>query len=237
MTKTTCIIQARIKSTRLPAKTMLILPTGHTVVQKVVWRCFQIEGIDKVVLAIPDSDDCDILVQEASRISHETGKECFVFRGSELDVLSRYYHAWEAFGGDHIMRITADCPCLDPEVCSQVLKMHLQRAAGYSSNVWPRTYPQGYDCEVFTKQLLLHVHRNDTRRITREHVTTPMAAGRFCGYAWRVSNLTQEKDESEIRLTLDTIDDYIRICHHMLHETRRCVPDRELREASLRPSL
>lgn len=203
-----CIIQARIKSTRLPGKTMLMLPTGNTVIQEVMHRCSQIEGIDRWAVAIPDTPDCLLLHDHI--LGYSTRSPWHVYAGSENDVLSRYHTAASCLGATHIMRITADCPCLDPKVCSDVLHLHLEGRYGYTSNVHPRSYPAGYDCEVFTREILDWADYNSAG-LGREHVTTDMSDKE----KWHTGNFAQEIDESHMRLTLDDISDYVMICNHL----------------------
>jgi spore coat polysaccharide biosynthesis protein SpsF (cytidylyltransferase family) len=135
-------------------------------------------------------------------------------RGPEDDVLKRYAIAAKAVGATQIMRITADCPCLDSIVAEQVLDLHLSGGYDYTANCWPRTYPQGYDCEVFSRELLFEADEKATHHICREHVT-PYFNGSYEYEQMsnvKRGNLAQEVDESDIGLTLDTVDDYIRIC-------------------------
>ena len=220
MTNVACLIQARVKSTRLPGKTMLILPGGRSVIHEVMKRCGRIKGIDRHAVVIPDTADCLLLHDQIMGAASCCEGEWHVYCGSETDVLSRYYRAAKILGAQHIMRITADCPCIDPEVCSQVLALHLEGGYDYTSNVWPRTHPIGYDCEVFTRELLEWAHATNTG-LAREHVTTNMSdASR-----WRIGNLSQEIDESGARLTLDTIDDFVAIWRYLSYETsERPVP-------------
>lgn len=202
-----CIIQARIKSTRLPAKTMFALPTGRTVIQEVIYRCSRINGIDHTIVAIPDDKSCDWFHEHIIPYSR-------TIRGPEDDVLHRYKIAADAVGAKHIMRITADCPCLDSVVAEQLLDLHLAENYDYTSNCWPRTYPVGYDCEVFRYSLLEEADKKATHQICREHVTPYFNGSYPAEQMSNVSrgNLAQNVDESDIRLTLDTVDDYIRIC-------------------------
>lgn len=222
---TACIIQARLGSTRLPAKVLLPLPTGRTVLEEVLHRCKQIPGVDVVVAAIPESETPkrppgltadewrklkglyakapEILAERASHAGAE------VVRGPEHDVLARYVKAAEAVDADVVMRVTADCPLIHPRVCEQVLAAH-RKHGGYVSNTQPRTWPQGFDCEVFDRALLQRAHENATSPHSREHVTPFMIAEPIC----RGPNVTSStEDRSHVRLTLDTLEDYVRIWH------------------------
>jgi spore coat polysaccharide biosynthesis protein SpsF len=221
MQKVAVIVQARLGSTRLPAKVLLPLPTGimtlcgerfvpaATVLEEVVNRCIMIDGVDVVVAAIPDTPENDILVDILNRGQEERQEfdgdpPLKIVRGPEHDVLARYARAAEAVKADVIMRITADCPLIDPEVCGLVLAA--SRPVDYCSNVWPRTYPQGLDCEVFTRDLLRRAvsEDHDYKDSSAEHVTTWMAKGQGI----RRANVFDREDRSHLRWTLDTLDDY-----------------------------
>jgi spore coat polysaccharide biosynthesis protein SpsF len=187
-----CIVQARMGSKRLPGKVLLPL-NGHTVVGETLTRCKQIRGIDRVICAIPDT-------QENDKLELETEKYCKVVRGPEHDVLTRYFRAAPE-DATHVMRITSDCPLISPELCGAVLQKLIDFDADYASNVDPRTFPQGMDCEVFTIATLHHAHYHAGPH-EREHVTTWMRSANIgrvnVSSPWRL----------EGRLTLDTWDDY-----------------------------
>ncbi len=190
---TACIVQARMGSTRLPGKMML--PLGETtVIGEVLTRCWQIPGVDIVIAALPDTRMNDMLAEEAS--NHAP-----VYRGPENDVLARYYGAAMAVEADHIIRVTGDCPRISPEVCGAVLTMLVRNGADYCSNVDPRTFPQGYDCEAFTIDTLQRA-QDEAEPLEREHVTTWMRRAGIVrvnlGSPWHMDG----------RMVLDTIEDY-----------------------------
>lgn len=233
-----CIVQARVKSSRLPAKTMLLLPTGRTAVEETLWRCLRIEGVTHVVVAIPDTPDCDLLEYHlatsrwfmASKHPYiengwaeaTDGVKSFVriVRGSEDDVLSRYHKAAEVVDATTIMRITSDCPCLQTHICENILSLHISGGYDYTSNCFPRSFVQGFDCEVFSREMLDAAHLRAKDKICREHVT-PFFNGSFDSeqieYAER-GNYRQDADDSQKSLTLDTVEDFIAICAHMRAE-------------------
>ena len=203
------IIQARLGSTRLPAKVLLPLPTGEMVIEEVLHRCREIKGVDTVVLAIPDTPENDILEHIARRMIWVTTKDAsrpVIVRGPEHDVLSRYVKAAEAVDADIIMRVTADCPLIDPEVCGKVLSEFIERKVDYASNVERRSYPQGFDCQVVGRYLLDWADKNATEPYDREHVFTI-----FDRTAFNKINVSASPDRSHIRWTLDTIEDYVTI--------------------------
>jgi spore coat polysaccharide biosynthesis protein SpsF (cytidylyltransferase family) len=129
-----------------------------------------------------------------------------------LDVLTRYRQAAEASGAGIIMRITADCPLLSPELCATVLRKLVKTKADYASNVEPpRTFPKGFDCEVFTIRTLRRADEEAAPN-EREHVTTWMQR----------ADIKRASVKSpwplDGRLTLDTWDDYVTICAAFGHE-------------------
>jgi spore coat polysaccharide biosynthesis protein SpsF len=198
------IVQARMGSTRLPGKVMLPLG-GQSVLAHVIERCRAIPSASKVVIATTVLPVDDIIEAEARRL----GVDCY--RGSEEDVLSRYYEAAKISRADAVVRITSDCPLLDPHVSNQVIAAFLQdREADYCSNVMDRTFPRGLDTEVFSFQALEDAHFHAVEPVEREHVTPYIIRRpeRFRQIGWQ-----GESDDSGYRWTLDTIDDY-----HLLYK-------------------
>lgn len=162
--KKVAIIQARMGSSRFPGKVLENL-ADKPLLKRVVDRASAIPNIDAVVVATSDGD-LDIPIVEwciQNAVNY--------FKGSENDVLARYYFAAKEFNADVVMRITADCPLLDPNIAAQVLYLVSSGLADYSSNVLPATWPDGLDCEAFTFQTLEFAHLNATRISDREHVT------------------------------------------------------------------
>ena len=161
---TAVIVQARMASTRLPGK-VLLEAGGTTFLDHVLTRGLAIAGADLVCCAVPDSPDSDPVAAEARRLGVE------VFRGSEADVLDRYRRAAEALKADVVMRVTSDCPLIDPAVCAEVLRLRERENADYACNNMPPTWPHGLDCEVLTFAWLDYSARSATRPFEREHVT------------------------------------------------------------------
>ncbi len=190
MSRAVCIVQARLGSTRLPGKVLLPL-NGRTVIGEVLMRCKRIPGIDEVICAIPTNDA--LLLQEAE-------KYCKVVCGPEHDVLKRYCQAATKTDADIIMRITGDCPLISPELCGEVLAKFKREGADYASNIEPRTFPRGLDCEVFSKAALDFAYDEDD---DREHVTTWMRRADIkrvnVASPWPIDG----------RLTLDNWADYL----------------------------
>jgi spore coat polysaccharide biosynthesis protein SpsF len=160
------IIQARMGSTRLPAK-MLSDLHGQSLFSRVVDRTRAIPGVDVVVLATTTEADDDVLVMEAERLG------LAVFRGSTDDVLSRFAGAARMVNASIVVRITADDPFKDPHVCGLVLAEFLRRRSGidYVSNTLEPTWPEGLDVEVFSREALECADREALLPSEREHVT------------------------------------------------------------------
>jgi spore coat polysaccharide biosynthesis protein SpsF len=161
---TAIIVQARMGSTRLPGKVLMPL-AGHTVLEEVLHRCHAIPGADIVVCAIPDDPTDDALILPATRAG------AVVTRGSTSDVLSRYRRAADTVGADIVMRVTSDCPLIDPALCGEVLTLRAARGVDYAANNMPPGFPHGLDCEAFT---VVALHRADDDvhdPYEREHVT------------------------------------------------------------------
>lgn len=161
---TAVVVQARMGSSRLPGKVMKML-AGQTVLHHVLRRCGAIPGCDVVVCAVPDESASAPL----QSIATDCGAE--IFRGSEGDVLARYCGAAAAVKADIVMRVTSDCPLIDPNICGDVLALRKRESADYASNNSPRTFPHGLDCEAFTVTALAEADANATSRDDREHVT------------------------------------------------------------------
>lgn len=213
---TACIVQARLGSSRLPAKVLLPLPTGRTVLEEVLWRCSRISGIDVVVLAIPDTPENDIIVQNG--LKRQSSRKIQLVRGPEHDVLARYAKAAETVNADVIMRITADCPLIDPQVCGQVLAAFRDYKYECCSNTKPRTWPQGLDCEVFSASALRLANKYATKPYDREHVTPFLQSDDTTTISHNV--VRKGEDLSHLRWTLDTIEDYVRIWGVMEEQMR-----------------
>ena len=205
--RTVCIVQARLGSKRLPGKVTLPL-NGHTVIGEVLTRCKRIPGVDEVVCAIPLGE---------SELRQEAEKYCRVSCGPEDDVLRRYAIAAEVFEADIVMRITGDCPLISPELCGAVLRGLMRTGASYASNIDPRTFPRGLDCEVFTREMLEKATSEATDLYDREHVT-PWMQRRSRSECRRIS--VQNKWPIEGRLCIDTEDDYKVIKAHFDNESK-----------------
>lgn len=194
---TAVIVQARMGSTRLPGKVMLHV-AGRTVLEHVLTRCAAIPGADIVVCAVPD--------EEASGPLEVVAQRCgaTVFRGPGGDVLKRYEGAARAVGAEIVMRVTSDCPLIDPGVCGGVLALRARTQVDYAANNMPITFPHGLDCEAFTAEVLEAADAHAEASYDREHVTPWM---RRAPQLKRANLASGDASLAEHRWTLDYSED------------------------------
>lgn len=198
--KIVAIVQARMGSTRLPGKVLMKIE-GKPMVQRVVERLKKAKRLNEIVLAIPDTKENDALEEFA-----KTNNIIYV-RGSESDVLGRYYKAAKQEEADVVVRITADCPLVDPEIVDLIIDEHLAfPPVDYTSNVIERAFSRGLDVEVFNFLSLEQAQKQAKKPRQREHVTLYFLEnpGLFSlrnelgGLEWK---------RPEFRLTVDTEED------------------------------
>ena len=192
------IIQARMASTRLPGKVLLPL-CGHSVLAQVLARVEAARGIERVVVATGDGAPDDPVAAEATRYG------AMVYRGSPGDVLARYHGAAIQAGAETVVRVTADCPLLDPELLTAMLVRFRERSCDYLSNGLVRSYPRGLDIEIFTMDALGRSHAEASLPHQREHVTPYIYEHpeRFA-----IEPYVGTPDRSAHRWTLDTPEDW-----------------------------
>ncbi|NQT36569.1 MAG: glycosyltransferase family protein [Planctomycetes bacterium] len=162
--KIVAIVQARMGSTRLPGKALCELGR-RTMLGQVVARVGRAGSLDEVVVATTDLAGDDPLARHCAAL----GVACF--RGSAEDVLHRYWHAAREYQADVVVRVTADCPLIDPGVLDDVVRRFLAEGPDYAANVLDRTYPRGLDTEVFSVETLRRAHREAELPYQRTHVT------------------------------------------------------------------
>jgi spore coat polysaccharide biosynthesis protein SpsF (cytidylyltransferase family) len=167
--RTVALIQARMGSTRLPGKVLASLD-GRPLLSLVIERTAAAAGLDAVAVATSDLDRDDAVAAVAAQAGVP------VVRGSEQDVLDRFQTAAEQLGADVVVRITADCPLVDPELVARVLDLRAREGLDYAAvptGAIPgvRCWPDGLDCEVFTAAALATAWRDATTAYDREHVS------------------------------------------------------------------
>ncbi len=207
--KVGAIIQARTGSTRLPGKVLKELPygSGITVLQQVIRRLKRARSLDEIIVATTTKVE-DLPIVEIAKL--ENIPYC---RGAEKDVLARYYHCAKEHNLDIVVRITSDCPCIDPEVVDLVVEKHIEENADYTSNtLGGRTFPHGLDVEVISFRALEKAFKEADRPEEREHVC-PYIYGRGRENFKLVSvKAPPQLRAPDIRITLDTEEDYALLC-------------------------
>ena len=197
----TAIIQARMGATRLPGKVLKIL-NNKSLLEFQLERIKLSERIQEIIVATTNESADD----EIASLCNRRGIK--VFRGSQNDVLSRYYHCAKENNASTIVRLTADCPLIDPKVIDAVIDLYFSKKVDYAANtVPPETsyWPDGSDVEVFSFQALKKANEETTDISFREHVTF---------YFWKDTNkfssvqLDNKQDWSNYRFTLDYPEDY-----------------------------
>ncbi|MFV0579286.1 MAG: cytidylyltransferase domain-containing protein, partial [Fusobacterium ulcerans] len=201
-----CIIQARTTSSRLTNKVLLNLPYNgnKTVLEQVINRVKESKYINKIVVAttINETDNKIEKLCESLQIS--------CFRGSEDNVLSRYYEAATKYKADLIVRITSDCPCIDYKIIDKLIELHLNNNNDFSSNNQVHSFPHGLDCEVVNYNILVEIFKNATEKYEKEHVMPYIYKSNPNKY--KIGILKDKNNNHDIRITLDTKEDYVLLC-------------------------
>lgn len=196
------LIQVRMTSTRLPGKVLLDL-AGKPALHWMLERLRRARLIDRIVVATTELSSDD----PVAAFCREQGID--VFRGDEHDVLGRFAAAAAAFDARTVVRLTGDCPMIDPQVVDRVIGRYLEGGLDYCSNYIERSYPIGLDTEVFSRAVLDRCQREAVSAYAREHVTPLMrdADPEQPGLSLRRGHVRHEADFSHIRWTLDTPED------------------------------
>ncbi|MBK3494836.1 glycosyltransferase family protein [Viridibacillus sp. YIM B01967] len=192
------IVQARMGSTRLPGKVMKEI-NGIPLLEYQIERMQRSKLIDEIVIATT-SDNNDPIIQLCTKLNVS------YFEGSEQDVLERYYNAAEQYDADLVVRMTSDCPLIDPEIIDSVIQYYCNNEYDYVSNTQTRTFPRGMDTEVFSMNALRSAFFNANEAYEREHVTPHLYLNSDKYTIGQYIN--SEKDISGFRLTVDTPEDF-----------------------------
>jgi len=210
------VIQARMTSTRLPGKVLLPL-AGAPLLTRVIERVARIHGVDELCVAAPEGSAHDP-IEELVRRRHPGVR---LVRGPEQDVLARFRIAAEACGATTVLRITSDCPLLDPGVSGAVLALRVRTGVALASTALERGYPVGLDTEAVCAKALLEAEREAQDPYEREHVTP---------FLWRRPErypalyLDHRPDRRDLRLSVDTPSDYalVSAIYDSLHASSPC---------------
>lgn len=206
--KVGAIVQARMSSSRLPGKVMKELPfnSGIPSIEQVLRRVSAAKKINEVILATSDdASDDELAAFVADRGYH-------VYRGSLENVLERYYLAATKYNLNVVVRITGDCPCIDPDIIDMVVDQHILNRADFTSSGIMRTFPVGIDVGVMDYFALTKAFENARHEYEREHVTTYFYKTKPDEFKIHVVKAEGERINPEIRLTLDTPEDYNLLC-------------------------
>ncbi len=214
------VLQARMTSTRLPGKVLMPL-AGAPLLSRVIERVSRISGLDGIVVAIPSGDKQLPIVELVAGIP-----EVDLVSGSEDDVLDRTLYAATSAGATAIVRITTDCPLIDPEVSSAVLGAFRKLGISYARTAISHGYPMGFDTEVISVDALKIAASESSDPYEREHVTP---------FIWRQPErfesivLSCMPDRRHWRLTVDTPEDY-RLVSTVYDELANVSPSFGMRE-------
>jgi len=194
--KTVAIVQARMGSTRFPNKMMKLI-NGTPMIGLLIKRLSASRKIDEIVLATSVAPENNPMADYVAGLGHT------VYRGSEDDVLSRYYESAKLACADTVVRITGDCPLVDAQVVDEVIEAFEKANVDFVSNAFPPTYPDGLDLEVFSFRSLESAANEATQLAEREHVDIYIVeSGKFT-----TRNVQCAEDYSAHRWTVDEPED------------------------------
>jgi len=191
------IVQVRMSSARLPGKVMKEV-LGKPMISYLLERLRSSRRIDKIMLATTDMPSDDPVAAYVQSIGFD------VFRGSEDDVLARYYQAARQYDPEHVVRITGDCTFIDAAICDRLIAVYLERKVDYAY-LGP-SFAEGLDCEIFKFEVLKKACQNAQLRSEREHVTRYIHnnPGMFTKF-----QLDNSCDDSRYRIVLDEPEDFL----------------------------
>lgn len=198
--KILCVIQARMSSKRLPNKALADL-NGIPVIIRMLNRIKLSKLIDTIVVATGVAKENDPLERTIKKYS-----DVDVFRGDDIDVLSRYVAVAKIYKADCVIRLTGDCPLIDSDIIDKAIKLLCATKSDYTSNITKRTFPDGLDVEVFTLDTLLEANRMSLDSFSREHVTTYMHGlrkNKKYSKTFKITSLENSIDFSNLRWTID----------------------------------
>ena len=209
------IVQARMGSTRLPGKVLKKIK-GKTILEHVINRLKFSTKLDKIIVATTTNPSDDLIVDLCKK------KEILFFRGSEDNVLERYFETATYHNLDVVVRVTSDCPLIDANILDKTIVKHLENTFAITTNAGldqnNRTFPRGLDTEVFNFQYLKDSYDNATKKYQKEHVTPYI----YEKHANKIGIFNSDIDYSYHRWTLDTPKDFklIEIIYEELYTTK-----------------
>lgn len=194
--RTVAIIQARVDSKRFPNKVLTKLHCATTL-DIMINRVKRCRYLNEILVAIPDTKNNDVLFDFLKK------REIGCFRGSEKDVLKRFAQCQTEHNIDVTVRLTADCPFVEPTIIDNLIERHITTSADYSK--LSQRFAEGLDVEVVNATAILTANQNATRPSEREHVTLYLNNN---SQSFQIFTQDQKRDDSDIRVTFDTIEDY-----------------------------
>ena len=201
--KTVLITQARTGSTRLPGK--VLMEVNQTPLLKIhLDRLKKSKNVDKIIVATTDNAEDNIIEKLATEWGYE------VFRGSENDVLDRFYKAVKDINPLWVVRVTSDCPLIDPLLVDEVISFVQDSDMEYGSNTLVELFPDGQDIEIFKFAILEKAWKYANLLSEREHVTPYIINNSNIrgGCLFYAINYSCHSDFSKIRMTVDEIRDF-----------------------------
>lgn len=201
--KTVLVTQARMGSTRLPGKVLLEV-NEVPLLKTHLDRLKETRNVDKIIVATTENSDDDLI----EKLSSEWGYE--VFRGSEKDVLDRFYQAVKNLKPEWVVRVTSDCPLIDALLVENVIEVTQANLKDYGSNILDETFPDGQDVEVFKFTALEMAWRDAKKDSEREHVTPYIRNNSDLkgGNIYKAISIKNDIDFSKIRITVDEKSDF-----------------------------
>ena len=205
--KITCVIQARTDSKRLANKVLKEIE-GTPMICHIINRIKRSRNVEQIILATTDNNSDKILLDIAEKF------KIIGFAGDEDDVLERFFDAATSFSADPIVRITGDCPLVDPELLDIMIQIFLENKYDYISNTIERTFPDGLDIEIFSFDALKKAHEEAKWSSEREHVTPFIIKNQDL---FKVYNYKNKQDLSNLRWCIDEEDDLLMV-KQIFHE-------------------
>ncbi len=199
MVKILCIVQARMNSKRLPGKILMKLNKRYRVLEFLILRLKKSKKISKIVVACSNNKKDNKIIKYLKKAKID------FYRGSESNVLDRFYEAAKKYKPETIVRVTSDCPFTDPKLIDKFLIIFSKLKYDYYSNIAPRSFPDGFDIEIFNFKLLKIARSKSRSNFDLEHVTPFMLRYKKI----KKGNFKLKKNFSALRITLDNYEDLV----------------------------
>jgi len=207
--KVAALVQARMNSTRLPGKILKTI-VGKPMIELLLDRLSHADELDEIVVSTtknPEDDELQLFVESL-------GYRCT--RGSELNVLERYYETAKFIGADAVVRITGDCPLIDSKMVDTCIKDFKSSDVDYFSNTDPRTYPDGLDIAIMKFKSIEKANNETMSKFDKEHVTPYIISSK----SFTKSSLKHHEDLSKLRWTVDEFQDLVVIKNIFEHKIK-----------------